>query len=182
MKHACVHAGLALLAVGFGLSAFPAPASAYAWMVRHGYTSCAMCHTDPSGGSLLTAYGRAQGVLLLASRYGASAQDDEAAVEAGQFLFGAFELPATLLLGGDVRGMQLEVMRNGDAVDHLRIRVTPCNRGPRARTTSGGFGTAHWPRPYSARRPRASLASSRAFTGSGSISAPTATTCFEWAG
>lgn len=45
-------------------------ASAYPWMIRHGYGGCAGCHADPSGGELLTKYGRAQGDLILRMRYG----------------------------------------------------------------------------------------------------------------
>ena len=94
------------LAVASGIAflvatAVPQRAQAYAWMIRYGYAECATCHVDPSGGGLPTAYGRAQGVLLLASRWGQT--DDEAAVKAGEFLFGAFELPDELALGGDVR-------------------------------------------------------------------------------
>jgi len=40
---------------------------AYPWMIRHEYTGCALCHSDPSGGFLLTAYGRAQTQTLLSS-------------------------------------------------------------------------------------------------------------------
>ena len=45
-------------------------AQAYPFMIRHGYTQCATCHTDPSGGTLLNEYGRAQSELLLSSIYG----------------------------------------------------------------------------------------------------------------
>jgi len=46
------------------------PAAAYTWMIRHGYSGCTTCHADPSGGELLTAYGRVQSDLLLRMRYG----------------------------------------------------------------------------------------------------------------
>ncbi|MEZ4221342.1 MAG: hypothetical protein R3B13_10495 [Polyangiaceae bacterium] len=55
-------------------------ASAYTWMIRHGYGGCNVCHADPSGGELLTAYGRIQGDLILRMRYGkdtVSAQSSE---------------------------------------------------------------------------------------------------------
>ena len=42
-------------------------------MIRHDYTGCATCHADPSGGGLLTLYGRAQSDLLLRMRYGEAA-------------------------------------------------------------------------------------------------------------
>lgn len=47
-----------------------ARAQAYPWMIRHGYGGCTTCHMDPSGGELLTRYGRAQGDLLLRMHYG----------------------------------------------------------------------------------------------------------------
>jgi len=93
----------------------PSRAHAYSWMIRHGYTNCATCHVDPSGGSLLTPYGRAQGVLLMTSRYGAT--DDEAAVKQGELLFGAFDVPAALQLGGDVRGALLATSIGGGPVE-----------------------------------------------------------------
>lgn len=113
------------------------PAHAYAWMVRHGYSGCATCHADPSGGETLTPYGRAQGDLLLRMRYGkpsaqpeaaASSDDDFDSFEgdpsasaptpakpapakaedsgpspASGFLWGAFDLPEFMLLGGSLR-------------------------------------------------------------------------------
>src|SRR5450755_2700380 len=52
------------------VSFFPNRAHAYAWMIKHAYAGCPVCHADPSGGELLTAYGRAQSDLLLRMRYG----------------------------------------------------------------------------------------------------------------
>jgi hypothetical protein len=69
-------------------------------MIRHEYTSCAVCHADPSGGGLLTPYGRAQGETLLRSRYGAR---DEEPGSVKDFLWGIPLPDETLLLGGDVR-------------------------------------------------------------------------------
>jgi hypothetical protein len=62
-----------LFAAALTLSAlltWTAPASAYSWMIRHDYFGCKTCHADPSGGGLLTRYGRVQGDLLLRMRYG----------------------------------------------------------------------------------------------------------------
>jgi hypothetical protein len=75
-------------------------ALAYGFMVRHHYTTCSSCHVDPSGGSLVSPYGRAQGELLLRSRYGVPA--DEPGPE-GEFLFGLVKLPEPFLASGDVR-------------------------------------------------------------------------------
>jgi hypothetical protein len=82
-------------------------AHAYAWMIRHDYAACTQCHADPSGGGLLTPYGRAQGEILLRTPYTARAEDEEPG-KIGNFMFGAFDLPEWLLLGADVRGMQLQ--------------------------------------------------------------------------
>src|SRR5450432_266749 len=58
------------LLVALFVSFFPSRAHAYSWMIKHGYSGCPVCHADPSGGELLTAYGRAQSDLLLRMRYG----------------------------------------------------------------------------------------------------------------
>lgn len=63
-------------------------AEAYPWMIRHAYFGCGTCHADPSGGELLTAYGRVQGDLVLRMRYGkdnGSAAASEPADDAGSF-------------------------------------------------------------------------------------------------
>jgi hypothetical protein len=78
-------------------------AQAYPWMIRHGYTGCAPCHTDPSGGAgALTEYGRAQSDLLLRMRYGATSETGEADKSSG-FLWGLVPLPGQARLGGDFR-------------------------------------------------------------------------------
>src|SRR5450432_2783860 len=74
-------------------------AHAYTWMIRHGYTSCTPCHTDPTGGGPLAAYGRAQSDLLLRSRYGGPAAEE--ADPSSGFLWGAVQLPENVRLGGD---------------------------------------------------------------------------------
>src|SRR5271156_1236405 len=77
-------------------------ADAYPWMIRHGYTGCAPCHTDPSGGAgVLTEYGRAQSDLLLRMRYG-EADTGEADKTSG-FLWGLAPLPTQVRLSGDFR-------------------------------------------------------------------------------
>lgn len=49
-------------------------ARAYPWMIRHGYTNCAGCHADPSGGELLTLYGHAISYEVLSTRWGGPPQ------------------------------------------------------------------------------------------------------------
>lgn len=91
------------LLVGF-LALRSAPASAFPWMVHHGYVGCAQCHVDPSGAGILTDYGRAQGEILLRTHYNQA----DASWEPGKikdFLFGVLPLPDSVQLQGDVRGV-----------------------------------------------------------------------------
>lgn len=83
----------------------PREAAAYPWMIRHGFTTCNQCHTDPSGGGLLTRYGRDEGDTEMRTRYG---DGDEVSKLSG-FLWGAFEPPSWLTLGGNARGLLLRV-------------------------------------------------------------------------
>ena len=109
-----IRTAFALLALTL-VSLWPSRSHAYAWMIRRDYTACAMCHADPSGGALLTPYGRALGETVLRTRY-----DGKAAEEPGKvadFAFGAVPLPESLLLGADVRWMHLGVSQKGEQVD-----------------------------------------------------------------
>jgi hypothetical protein len=99
---------LAVAAV-FGVLLWCGRAQAYPWMIRHGYVGCPQCHADPSGGSLLTEYGRAQGELLLRTQYG-KASDEPGRV--AEFL-GFVRLPEPLLLGGDVREAAVDSIVKG---------------------------------------------------------------------
>lgn len=80
------------------------PAHAYGWMIRHGYGGCPTCHADPSGGELLTMYGRVQGELLLRMQYGSQAATEEPDVG---FLWGAVDTPENLNLGGSFRNLNI---------------------------------------------------------------------------
>ena len=104
MKAALVAAVVCLLLT------FAAPARAYPWMIRHEYTGCVQCHADPSGGGLLTAYGRAQSEILLRTPYGPAIEEPG---KVSGFLFGAFDVPEPLLLGGDLREAALWVKPQG---------------------------------------------------------------------
>ncbi len=81
-------------------------------MVRKGYTQCATCHISPSGGGILTEYGRALSMEALArgqfffERVKVDAADAEGAESEAQFLYGSANLPPWLLLGGDIRLLQ----------------------------------------------------------------------------
>jgi len=86
----------------------PATSHAYAWMVGHGYNNCAQCHTDPSGGGLLTEYGRAQSEILLRTPWVKRSEEWETGpVE--DFLFGGVALPENLVLGASSRSTMLRV-------------------------------------------------------------------------
>lgn len=78
---------------------FPSAAFAFPGMIRHGYVHCISCHVSPTGGGVLTPYGRelSQEVLSMRSRDGE-----------GQWAYGAFkdQIPELLSLGGDVRLIQ----------------------------------------------------------------------------
>ncbi len=78
----------------------PSRADAYTWMIRHSYTGCGICHGDPTGGEVLTAYGRAQSDLLLSTKWGGG----ESAEPSGASNFiGVIELPTEVMLGGSAR-------------------------------------------------------------------------------
>jgi hypothetical protein len=90
---------------------FCGEARAYPAMIRHAYFGCTTCHADPSGGELLTMYGRAQGNLLLRMRYGAETdphdEPSETAVETNEEshgpVWGLLAPPSWLLIGGGYR-------------------------------------------------------------------------------
>ncbi|MBX2799056.1 MAG: hypothetical protein KTR31_15375 [Myxococcales bacterium] len=87
------------VAVALGL---PGEAAAYPWMIQHQYTTCSQCHVDPSGGSAMTPYGRAQTEVLLRSRYG---EDVGEPGPIKDFLFGAVPLPDTVIAQADIRSL-----------------------------------------------------------------------------
>jgi hypothetical protein len=104
-------------------------ARAFPEMSRFGYFSCSTCHVSPSGGSLLTPYGRsiaveklstwgepAEGLPLhgLGASKGSPPPSDGAPRQPW--------LPSWLLLGGDLRMMQLD-FQNADRQDGRWIRM-----------------------------------------------------------
>jgi hypothetical protein len=96
---------IACLAALVVATAWTRPCAAYPWMIRHEYTGCAVCHTDPSGGFLTTEYGRAQTQTLL-STFGRGPEGNEVDGRS-QFLLGAVKLPQWLNLGASVRDMYM---------------------------------------------------------------------------
>jgi hypothetical protein len=114
---------LVFCAIAFALSFVASRASAYPFMIRHGYTGCTPCHTDPSGGAgALTEYGRAQSDLLLRMRYGAGTESGEADRTSG-FLFGLTPMPEQLRLGGDFREAFLSNQVEGAPVEQQWITM-----------------------------------------------------------
>lgn len=81
---------------------FSGRAEAYPWMIEHQYTTCSQCHVDPSGGSAMTAYGRAQTEALLRSPYG---QDMSEPGKVKDFAFGLFKVPDAVIAQADVRSL-----------------------------------------------------------------------------
>lgn len=100
---------------------FSTAAGAYPTMIRHGYTQCAACHTDPSGGTLLTQYGRAQSELLLSSRWDAAKEAPPAATS--KFLFGVLTTPDAVALGGWIREGYIWNTVDGKLVDHRALQM-----------------------------------------------------------
>jgi hypothetical protein len=97
--------GLVSVAVALWCSS----ATAYPWMIKHGEAQCSTCHLDPSGGGLLTDYGRGQSEVLLRSQY---YEDD--ALDQGDFMFGAVTLPDWLFVSTNIRAGGLAT-RTGDS-------------------------------------------------------------------
>src|SRR5499433_169592 len=99
-------------------------AHAYPFMIRHGYTQCSTCHTDPSGGTFLNEYGRAQSELLLSSSYGGDPGSEDAHGEptAGRFL-GFVPLPSWFRPGGWVREGYIWNAVDGKIVDRRALQM-----------------------------------------------------------
>jgi hypothetical protein len=92
-------------------------AHAYAWMIKHGYSKCGTCHTDPSGGETLNELGRLQSQQLLS--FGGAEPDDELDTSS-KFLFGLIDEPGSLRLGASYRHMLLYTAGEGDSAAELR--------------------------------------------------------------
>lgn len=87
-------AAAALVAFSLASTAVAFPST-----IRKNYPSCASCHVSPSGGGVLTGYGRGSGDEFLPSW----AREGE-----GASLYGATAANPTLALGGDVRWVKVE--------------------------------------------------------------------------
>jgi hypothetical protein len=101
-RSAILRGFLILMTLGVLLSC-SGRAHAYAWMIKHGFSKCGSCHTDPSGGETLTKMGRAQSERLLS--WGGEAAT--APSPSAQFLFGWMDEPESVRLGGSYRHLLL---------------------------------------------------------------------------
>ncbi len=88
---------------------WPSVANAYPWMIKHGFSACSNCHDDPSGGELLTEYGRGRGDELLAMQYGKGWEKQS------QPLWGKLQTPDGIRVGGSYR--HLTLVKFDDPVD-----------------------------------------------------------------
>ncbi len=89
---------LAALA-SFGLLVLPQALWAYPEMIRHGYTSCLICHSSPAGGDLLSGYGKELNRELVSSQWWDSDQKKLYDVD--------LDLPEKLRVGGNFRALQV---------------------------------------------------------------------------
>lgn len=132
----------------FALVTFlPSRAEAYPWMIRHDYTACGMCHADPSGAGLLTAYGRAQSEVFMRTKWSSPAGEEEDPGKLGDFAFGAIPLPEQLLLQADMRGLYMHVAPPSPApsVDRFILMQADVAAGVSAGKlrAAGSLGYAH---------------------------------------
>ncbi len=101
-QSACLRGLFMLMTLAMVLS-LSGRAHAYAWMIKHGFSKCGSCHTDPSGGETLTTMGRVQSQYLLSF----GGEDIEPPKSSTGFLFGAIDEPENVRLGGSYRHMLL---------------------------------------------------------------------------
>jgi hypothetical protein len=99
----------------------PRYAAAYPWMIRHDYNVCSVCHTDPSGGNLLTEYGRSLSQTLLSSEL--LAKRDEEPGKFKDFAFGLVPLPENVQAGAFLRSGYIANYRDGALVDDRTLRM-----------------------------------------------------------
>ncbi len=83
----------------FLLSVLPRVAFAFPELVRHNYVNCTACHVSPTGGGVLTQYGRELSNEVL-STWGKEGE--------GRFFWDVAKMPLWLEMGGDVRTLNLK--------------------------------------------------------------------------
>lgn len=93
---------LTIISIKIFLNLINQKAWAFPEMVIHGYGNCISCHSSPTGGGLLTPYGRALSKELLSTKSKGPAESGSE-----QFLKNWFTPPKNILIGGDIRFMQM---------------------------------------------------------------------------
>ncbi len=121
------------------LVAWTSDAQAYAWMIRHGYTKCATCHTDPSGGELLNHMGRVQSEQLLSDTWGKAGPTSDAK------LLYVLDEPDQVRLGGSLRYMGIYNLDTSD-LRHFPMQMDVYGQGDfGALKVGGSVGYANIP-------------------------------------
>jgi hypothetical protein len=127
-----------------GVLSFAVSVNAWAYPenIRYGYINCTTCHVSPTGGGILTPYGRSLSAEI--STWGSESE--------AQFLYGAVKLPTWLNAGGDFRGVQTwadtPTYTQGMFIrmqSDLEAQVTI---GKLSLVASGGFGTGQVPTDF----------------------------------
>jgi hypothetical protein len=129
---------LVVVASVFLLLLWAKPSHAYPWMIQHQYTGCALCHLDPSGGYLLTTYGRAQTQALL-STFGSVKEGGEVDSRSN-FAFGLMPPNDWVNLGASVRESYVKSSSivNGPILMQADFRAA-VTAGPLIATGSVGY-------------------------------------------
>jgi hypothetical protein len=95
------------LALLWGCLIAPRTALAFAWTIRDSYARCTPCHVDPSGGGILTSYGRALAEETIRMRFSGEPEGGGEVAPSAEFLWG-LKPPEPLMLQGELRYLHLE--------------------------------------------------------------------------
>jgi hypothetical protein len=110
MAHKMIKSPLSLIVSLTVLFTFSSLAFAFPELARHGYVNCTSCHVSPSGGGVLTPYGRQLSKDLLSTW----SRESEP-----EFAYGFVKTPEWLNIGGD--GRAIEIYRNTPQVEAYRL-------------------------------------------------------------
>src|SRR6188768_2269366 len=111
--------------VALFVSLFPSRAHAYTWMIKHGYASCPVCHADPSGGELLTTYGRVQSDELLRMRYGKSSDSAQKQLKEQKLVRSTLDRKTDALSGEDTEAKPDEAKPDEATADEEAPTAAP---------------------------------------------------------
>jgi len=125
--------------VALFVSLYPSRAHAYTWMIKHGYASCPVCHADPSGGELLTAYGRVQSDELLRMTYHkAKSEGSHNELKAPRLVRNTLEWKTDALSGADDEAKDKEAKPDAQADEEQAPAATATEEAAPAATASTG--------------------------------------------